>query len=130
LSGPARPAVAVLGVTSAIARATANAFAAAGHPLVVAARDADELERIASDIRVRYGVDVSAVTFDVDDRESVESLFQRCLDAGGMLAGVVVGFGFMDEQSCRAVESGRVAADDERQLDRSGDDPGTVRGAL
>lgn len=99
MSAPARPAVAILGVTSAIARATANAFAEAGHPLVIAARDESELERIASDLRVRHAVDVHAITFDAADQASTESLCDRCVEAGTMLAGVVVGFGFMDEQA-------------------------------
>lgn len=99
MNAPARPAVAVLGVTSAIARATANAFAEAGHPLVIAARDESELESIASDIRVRHAVDVHAITFDAADHALTESLCVRCVEAGTMLAGVVVGFGFMDEQA-------------------------------
>jgi short-subunit dehydrogenase len=99
LSAPSRPAVAVLGVTSAIARATANAFAEAGHSLVVCARDEAELERIASDIRVRYGVEVHTVSFDAGTQSTTESLCERCIDKAGTLAGVVLGFGFMAEQA-------------------------------
>ena len=105
MSAPPRPAVAVLGVTSAIARATANAFAEAGHPLVVAARDEPELERIASDIRVRYNVDVHAIVFDAADHASTETLCDRCAAAAGMLAGVVVGFGFMDDHATTQADS-------------------------
>lgn len=99
MNAPDRPAIAILGVTSAIARATADAFAGAGHPLVVAARNEAELDRIASDLRVRYGVDVHAVTFDATDHSTTESLCARCVEAADTLAGVVVGFGFMDEQA-------------------------------
>ncbi len=105
MSAPPRPAVAVLGVTSAIARATANAFAEAGHPLVVAARDEPELERIAADIRVRYNVDVHAIVFDAADHASTETLCDRCVAAAGMLAGVVVGFGFMDDHATTQADS-------------------------
>lgn len=105
MSAPVRPAVAVLGVTSAIARATANAFAEAGHPIVVAARDESELDRIASDIRVRYGVEVKSVVFDAADYASTESLCDRCIEACETLAGVIVGFGFMDEQAAGQADS-------------------------
>lgn len=105
MSAPIRPAVVVLGVTSAIARATANAFAEAGHPLVVAARDETELNRIASDIRVRHSVDVHAVVFDAADHASTESVCDRCINVAGTLAGVVVGFGFMDEQASGQADS-------------------------
>lgn len=105
MSAPVRPAVAILGITSAIARATANAFAEAGHPLVVAARDEAELARIASDLRVRYRVDVHAVAFDAADHASTESLCDRCVEEAKTLAGVVVGFGFMDEQAAGQADS-------------------------
>lgn len=44
----------ILGATSAIARATANAFAAKGKSLYLAGRNEAELQRIASDIQIRY----------------------------------------------------------------------------
>ncbi len=108
MSTQIRPTVVVLGVTSAIARATANAFADAGHPLVVAARDETELDRIASDIRIRYGVDVHTVSFDATIQTTTESLCERCIDVGGKIAGVVVGFGFMVDQSTGQSDPGVV----------------------
>ena len=43
--------VLILGATSAIARATAAAFAARGAALYLASRDMDELERIAAELK-------------------------------------------------------------------------------
>lgn len=48
----------ILGASSAIARATANAFAEKGHTLYLAGRDEKEVERVASDITIRYGTQV------------------------------------------------------------------------
>ena len=73
--------------------------------MVVAARDEPELERIASDIRVRYNVDVHAIVFDAADHASTETLCDRCAAAAGMLAGVVVGFGFMDDHATTQADS-------------------------
>ena len=50
--------VLILGATSDIARAAARRYAAAGHPLVLAARDPARLEADAADLRLRFGVAV------------------------------------------------------------------------
>lgn len=99
MTAPERPAIVILGVTSAIARATANAFAAAGQDLVIAARDEGELNRIAADIEVRYTVRAHAVALDAEDPASVDLLFDRCHQAAPHIAGVVLGFGYMESQS-------------------------------
>ena len=62
---PATKGVVVLGATSAIARAVANEFAYRGYNLVLAARDQEENEIIAADLRVRWGASVAALPFEV-----------------------------------------------------------------
>ncbi|KPQ07168.1 MAG: putative short-chain dehydrogenase [Rhodobacteraceae bacterium HLUCCA12] len=59
--------VLILGARSDIARACAHRFAQAGHPLVLAARDAATLEADAVDLRLRHGVTVDCVDFDATD---------------------------------------------------------------
>lgn len=56
--------VLILGANSGIARAVARAFAAAGHPIQLAARNVARLEDDAADLRTRYGVAVSLHEFD------------------------------------------------------------------
>ena len=60
MNGP----VLILGAASGIARAVAHSFAEAGHPIQLAARDADRLGADAADLRTRYGVEVSLHDFD------------------------------------------------------------------
>jgi len=92
--------VVLVGVTSAIVRALAAEFAQRGHDLIVAARDVEETNAIASDLDVRYGVRVVAKTFEAEAFASHAAFVDECVrDAGGALDGVVVGFGFMEEQS-------------------------------
>ena len=55
--------VLILGATS-IARATAEEFAKKGESIYLAARKVDEIERIASDIHIRFGVKVNFGAFD------------------------------------------------------------------
>ncbi len=58
-------AVLILGARSDIGLAIAHAFAALGHPIQLAARNAGGLERDRKDIELRYSVDVTLHEFDV-----------------------------------------------------------------
>jgi short-subunit dehydrogenase len=59
-----KPSVLILGGRSDIGRATAHAFAAQGHALQLAARNAGGLEADRADIALRYEVPVSLHEFD------------------------------------------------------------------
>ena len=54
-----KPPVLILAARSDIARATAHAFAARGHPLQLAARDAASLEADKTDLELRHNVSVT-----------------------------------------------------------------------
>jgi len=67
--------VLIAGATSDMARAIAHAFAAKGHPLVLAARDGTaRLAADAADLRLRYGVPVTVRDFDLKDRSGYDGL--------------------------------------------------------
>ena len=94
--------VLILGATSAIARATAAAFAARGDTLYLASRDLDELERIAADLRLRHGVEVRYGLFDAEATETHEAFFQTVIKEVPDLSGVVLAFGYLgDQQAAR-----------------------------
>jgi decaprenylphospho-beta-D-erythro-pentofuranosid-2-ulose 2-reductase len=90
--------VLILGATSAIARATAAAFAARGAALYLASRDLDELQRIAADLRLRYGVEVRYGLFDAEATESHEVFMQSVIEAMHGISGVVLAFGYLGNQ--------------------------------
>jgi short-subunit dehydrogenase len=95
-------AVLVLGATSAIARATAAAFAARSNDLYLASRDIEELRRIAADLRLRYGVDVHYGLFDAEATDTHEGFFNSVVAALPNLSGVVLAFGYLgDQQAAR-----------------------------
>jgi decaprenylphospho-beta-D-erythro-pentofuranosid-2-ulose 2-reductase len=95
-------AVLILGATSAIARATAIAFAARGAALYLASRDAEELRRIAADIKVRYGVEVHHGLFDAEATDSHEAFIKSVVATMPKLSGVVLAFGYLgDQQAAR-----------------------------
>ena len=91
-------AVLILGATSAIARATAAAFAARGDTLYLASRDEDELRRIAADLHLRYGVEVRHGSFDAEATGTHEAFFRSVRAAMPDLSGVVLAFGYLGDQ--------------------------------
>lgn len=91
--------VLILGATSAIARATANALAEKGYSLYLASRDEQELGRIAQDLRVRYHTDVQTGFYDIDNLERNPLFFQQVLQRTGELEGVILAIGELGKQT-------------------------------
>ena len=91
--------VLLVGASSGIGRALAREFAAHGHHLILAGRDMDDLDRAATDLRVRYGVQAQSVFIDVLDQSKYQSFFDDCLArAGGSLHGIVLAHGSLPLQ--------------------------------
>ncbi len=88
----------ILGATSSIARAAAHAFAAKGHSLFLAARDEDELDRIAKDIRIRFRVEVKYASFDAEAFGEHPHFFQQVIQNLGGLEGILLAFGDLGDQ--------------------------------
>lgn len=101
--------VLVTGATSAIGRAVAERLArgggdGAGFDLVLAGREVAELERVAADLVVRFGVSALAVGFDAAAEDGAEQLALRVGEAMASrgvetLAGVVAVHGMMPGQA-------------------------------
>ncbi|MEX2015398.1 MAG: SDR family oxidoreductase [Candidatus Hydrogenedentales bacterium] len=91
--------VVILAATSAIARAIANELAARGYALILAARDMEDAEAIAQDLRVRQEAVVYAMQWDAADFDSHAAFVDSCVDRfGGELEGVVMVSGFQEDQ--------------------------------
>jgi short-subunit dehydrogenase len=97
--------VLILGATSAIARSAARAFAERGYSLYLAGRDAGELERLASDLRIRYRTEVRYGLFEAGDYDSHARLIEQVKDELGGLKGVLLAFGYLGEQRLAASDS-------------------------
>jgi decaprenylphospho-beta-D-erythro-pentofuranosid-2-ulose 2-reductase len=89
-------AVLILGAGSDIGMAVAHKFAGLGHPIQLAARKVDQLERAKTDIEVRHRVTVSLHAFDALAFET-HSAFVDGLPELPQIAVCVVGY--MGEQS-------------------------------
>jgi decaprenylphospho-beta-D-erythro-pentofuranosid-2-ulose 2-reductase len=107
--GADKGAVLILGATSSIARHAAAAFARRGYDLVLAGRDADELDRIASDIRLRFGGTVRTTPFDACDTTSHPAFLRHVVEGDERLAGVVAAFGFLGDAERAAADFNQAA---------------------
>jgi len=87
--------IAVFGGTSRIARAIAQRWAEDGHAVWIGARDVEEAERIAADLRVKTGVNAVAGAFDALDTDAHPALVDGIEDAVGPLDCAVLAFGDM-----------------------------------
>ncbi len=92
--------VLVLGAVSTIARAVADEFARRGYDLLLAGRDAEELERLAADLRVRHEIRARALAFDALDFQAHRAFVEGCREASeDSLSGAVLCFGYLGDQS-------------------------------
>ncbi|MCP3904749.1 MAG: SDR family oxidoreductase [Planctomycetes bacterium] len=92
-------AVLITGATSGIGCAIARLLAAEGRSLVLASRDAAELDRWASDFRVRYDADVVTRVYDARTVDTATFLDACAEAASGGLAGVIVCHGYLGSQA-------------------------------
>jgi short-subunit dehydrogenase len=91
--------VLLIGATSAIGRALGQELAASGARLHLAARNDQELERVAADLRVRYIVPVSCSRFEVADSSSHRALLTEAMAALGPLDLAIITIGDLGDQA-------------------------------
>ncbi len=94
----------ILGATSPIARALALRFAVDGAQLFLAARDPNEVGRVASDLSVRSGVPALSGTFDAADFAAHDAFIRDAATKLGGLDGVVVCFGTLGDEDAAQID--------------------------
>ena len=103
-----RPAL-VTGASSGIGASTALALAAAGHPVILAARRTERLEAMADKI-VADGGEALALPLDLADPASIDALAERAADALGPLDVVVANAGVIASTTAMDSDPGEFAA--------------------
>ncbi len=89
----------IVGATSSIARAIAQQEAADGRDLVLAARDMQEAQRLADDLRVRHGIAAHALELDVERMNAAAFARSAAELLSGSQTRLVLCQGAMPEQS-------------------------------
>jgi short-subunit dehydrogenase len=88
----------VLGANSLIAQAAAANFAGAGHEVIFAGRNREELAKLAGDYNIRYKINCSAEYFDALDYLSHEKFLDDVFAKSPDLNYVLVAFGYLGTQ--------------------------------
>jgi decaprenylphospho-beta-D-erythro-pentofuranosid-2-ulose 2-reductase len=95
--------VLVVGATSAIAAETARVYAAYGARLFLTGRDAERLDAVAADLRVRGARAVETAVLDVTDRERCDAVVEAAWAAFEGLDVALLAHGILPDQSrCQA----------------------------
>jgi len=71
----------ITGASAGIGKALAQAFAARGHDVVLAARSEEKLERLAEDLETS-GVTATPIVIDLDHAAAAEDLYEEVQDCG------------------------------------------------
>ncbi len=87
--------VLILGATSDIAQAIARKFASQNYALQLAARDPARLENLASDLRIRFGVEVQTLNFDATNFDEHAGFYQALTPSPSV---VITVFGYLGDQ--------------------------------
>lgn len=90
--------VLVLGATSAIAHETAKLYAAEGAALFLVARDAEKLDAVAQDLRVRGAAAVATHVHDLTDLEHHEALLAEAVEALPAVDVALIAHGVLGDQ--------------------------------
>ena len=72
-----RPVALITGASAGIGKVFAQRLAASGHDLVLVARDAVKLQRVADDLSLQYGINAEAVSADLARDEGMRSVANR-----------------------------------------------------
>ena len=92
--------VLIIGATSGIARVLCHRLAERGCQLLLAARDMEALERMATDLRLRYGQDVATRHFEATAYDQHAAFFESCQEHfAGQLDGVILCHGYLPDQA-------------------------------
>jgi len=84
-----------LGANSFIARALAVEMLKEGWDVFLASRNIEELERVAKDLRLKYGKDIKFGEFDATDYESHKGFWDNVLKDFGDVDVAVISFGYL-----------------------------------
>lgn len=68
--------VLITGATSGIGEATARAFAAAGHAIIITGRRAERLQALKAELKAEYKAEVCVASFDIRQKEMCEAALE------------------------------------------------------
>jgi short-subunit dehydrogenase len=106
LGDMSRPLALVTGPTAGIGLSFAHQLAASGHDLVLVSRTPERLEKLAAELRERYGVQADVIVADLGNRADLATVEARLADASRPVDLLVnnAGFGLKEKFLDNSVE--------------------------
>lgn len=84
----------ITGSTSGIGAAFSRKFASSGYDLIVTGRRADKINRLADEIRQKYGLKVEVIIAELSDQNDVNALIEKVKDRNINILVNNAGFGY------------------------------------
>src|SRR5262245_59099552 len=92
--------IVIVGATSGISKAICAELAREGHDVVLAARNIEELERQATDLRIRFQREVFVERFEASEYDTFPQFWNHCVaHFPDGATGIIVCHGYLPEQS-------------------------------
>lgn len=89
--------IVILGANSAIAKGSCKALAEQGAILYLGGRNLIELENLANDLKIRYGIETYYDFFDAEKFNSHTRFFNDALKTLGKIDGLLLAFGYLGD---------------------------------
>jgi short-subunit dehydrogenase len=100
----------IAGATSPLARRIAEQLGAAGWRVILAGRDAEELERAARDLALRHNLAAGWMEWRADREFDQEAFWDEAAEDNEGLRGLIIASGFMGELEADEADPRRLAA--------------------
>jgi short-subunit dehydrogenase len=103
----------IVGASSGLGRALANELAVCGHDLLLVASDARDLDAVAADLALRYGVAVRVLALDLGREADPGARIAASLDGIAPLSALLLPVGYSrddDDFSLDAADAGQLLA--------------------
>jgi len=93
-----RKRILIIGATSAMAEATARAWAEGNHQLYLVARNEERLKRMINDLEIRGAHSVEYTTLDLNHFDAHQSMINEAIQSLGGLDIVLIAHGTLSNQ--------------------------------
>ena len=90
----------IVGASAGVGRAIANELAGFGKNLIIVSSTEEDLNATASDLILRFQVNINSIVQDIANGLDVESFYQKCFENSRDIEGILFPAGYWSEGDC------------------------------